>query len=62
MVKDPVCQMEFEEKKAAGQTTYKEQVYHFCTMNCKRRFDHSPEYYLNRTRSKQAEYKDTRNG
>ncbi len=48
MAKDPVCGMEVDEKKAAGQSEYKGQIYHFCTANCKRWFDKYPERYLDK--------------
>ncbi|MHB8926867.1 MAG: YHS domain-containing protein [Bacillota bacterium] len=46
MAKDPVCQMDVDEKTAKGQTVYKGQTYYFCSPGCKTAFDQDPERYL----------------
>ncbi len=46
MVKDPVCGMDLDEKKAKAKSEYHGQVYYFCTANCKRWFDKYPDRYL----------------
>ncbi len=46
MVRDPVCGMEIDEKKAAAISEHHGQVYYFCTANCKRWFDKYPDRYL----------------
>jgi Cu+-exporting ATPase len=43
---DPVCGMEVEEKEAAGSSTYKGEIYYFCSLHCKEEFDKDPERYL----------------
>ena len=59
MVNDPVCGMALDETKLTnqasyngltyiGKSEYRGQSYYFCSANCKRHFDHSPEYYLER--------------
>jgi len=45
VAKDPVCGMEVEEKKAAGKSEYKGQMYYFCSPGCKRAFDKEPQKY-----------------
>ncbi|MGH7836074.1 MAG: YHS domain-containing protein [Candidatus Binatia bacterium] len=45
MVKDPVCGMNVDEKKAAGTTVYKGKTYYFCAAVCKTRFEKEPEKY-----------------
>ncbi len=45
MAKDPVCDMEVDEAKAAGSSTYKEKTYYFCSSGCKKTFDANPEQY-----------------
>jgi YHS domain-containing protein len=45
MVKDPVCGMEFDEKKAAAKSEYKGKTYYFCAPGCKKTFDSNPEKY-----------------
>ncbi len=46
MVKDPVCGMVIDEKKAAATSEYKGTTYYFCARGCKVAFDKAPERYL----------------
>jgi YHS domain-containing protein len=47
MVKDVVCGMDVDEKKAAARSEYKGKTYYFCAQGCKVAFDKDPEKYLN---------------
>ncbi len=46
MAKDPVCDMDVDETKAAGSSTHEGVTYHFCSVPCKEQFDQDPEKYL----------------
>jgi YHS domain-containing protein len=46
MAKDPVCNMNVDEKKAAATSVYKGKTYFFCAKVCKERFDKEPEKFL----------------
>jgi YHS domain-containing protein len=46
MAKDPVCNMNVDEKKAAATSEYKGIIYYFCAKSCKEKFDKEPEKYL----------------
>ncbi|MBI5188661.1 MAG: YHS domain-containing protein [Nitrospirae bacterium] len=46
MAKDPVCNMDVDEKKAAATSVYKGKAYYFCAKGCKERFDKDPEKYV----------------
>ncbi len=46
MVNDPVCRMQVEPKKAAGESVYAGRTYYFCSPGCKTAFDKDPEKYL----------------
>jgi len=46
MVKDPVCNMEVDEKRAAATSIYKGKTYYFCAKGCKERFDKDPEKFI----------------
>jgi YHS domain-containing protein len=46
MAKDPVCNMDVDEKTAAGKSEYKGKTYYFCAPGCKKTFDADPEKYL----------------
>ncbi len=46
MAKDPVCNMDVDEKKAAATAEYKGKTYYFCAPGCKRVFLQNPEKYL----------------
>ena len=46
MKKDPVCDMEVAEGKAAAIGEYKGETYYFCAVKCKERFLENPESFL----------------
>jgi Cu+-exporting ATPase len=46
---DPVCGMVIDSETAAARTTYEGQEYFFCSIECKRAFDQSPETYRRET-------------
>lgn len=46
MAKDPVCEMEVDEKKAAATATYEGRTYFFCAPGCKTTFVKAPEKYV----------------
>ncbi len=47
-VKDPVCGMEIEEAEARAKETYNGKTYHFCSINCRKKFVKSPETYVHK--------------
>lgn len=49
MVKDPVCGMQIDEKKAAGTGSHKGRTYYFCSASCKAKFEKSPDQYSQTT-------------
>ncbi len=48
MVKDPVCNMECDEKTSPAKSEYKGKTYYFCAPGCKKTFDENPEKYLSK--------------
>jgi YHS domain-containing protein len=42
--RDPVCNMEVDERSAAARSEYNGQTYHFCSQNCKN--DQNPQQYV----------------
>jgi len=52
MPKDPVCNMNVDEKKAAATSEYKGKTYYFCAKICKEKFDLEPEKYIKKTEQK----------
>lgn len=44
--RDPVCNMEVDERSAAARSDYNGQTYYFCSQNCKNRFDQNPQQYV----------------
>ncbi len=46
MVKDPVCNMNIDENKAAATSVYKGKTYYFCAKVCKEKFDKEPEKFI----------------
>ncbi len=45
MAKDPVCNMDVDERTAAGKSEFRGQAYYFCSEQCKQQFDKNPERY-----------------
>ena len=45
-VKDPVCGMTIEDKEAAATSTYKGDIYYFCSKPCKEDFDKDPGSFV----------------
>jgi YHS domain-containing protein len=45
MAKDPVCGMQVDESKAAGQSVYQRKTFYFCSAGCKAKFDQNPAQY-----------------
>lgn len=45
-VRDPVCGMEIDPNSAAGESSYRGQVFHFCASSCKAKFERDPARYL----------------
>jgi Cu+-exporting ATPase len=45
MTKDPVCNMQVDEKKAEFQSQYAGEKYYFCSEECRNRFERKPEQY-----------------
>lgn len=45
MVKDPVCGMKVDEKKAPAKSDYMGKTYYFCAVACKKAFDQNPAKY-----------------
>jgi len=60
-VKDPVCGMTVDPANLAGSSAYRDSTYFFCSSGCKRKFDSSPELYLEAPdRSLETSTKDKR--
>jgi YHS domain-containing protein len=45
---DPVCGMKVDEKNAPAKSEYNGKTFTFCSEECKKRFDQSPEQYAQR--------------
>ena len=46
MAKDPVCEMDVDEKTAKFKSEYKGKTYYFCNAGCKYTFDEDPTQYV----------------
>src|ERR1035437_6522831 len=46
VVKDPVCGMQVDPAKAAGQSQYQGLTHSFCSLECKKKFDLNPAQYM----------------
>jgi Cu+-exporting ATPase len=42
---DPICGMTIDPATAAGSSSYDGHTYHFCSRNCKTKFDGAPAEY-----------------
>jgi P-type Cu+ transporter len=45
-VRDPVCGMDINPLNAAATTAYQGQTFYFCSVECRHRFDQTPERYV----------------
>ena len=45
-MKDPVCGMQVDDKKAPATSSYNGQRYVFCGQDCKDKFDQNPSRYM----------------
>jgi len=54
MVKDLVCDMMIDPKKAAGTSVYQGQTYYFCSTGCKTEFDKSPQKFVSKAAPAQS--------
>ena len=54
MQKDPVCEMDVDEKMAAAHSSYQGKNYYFCAPGCREAFEKDPARYA----SQQAELSD----
>ncbi len=52
---DPICGMQIEPMRAAGESTYQGQTYYFCSEECKSKFDSESQKYAVKTH--QAEHR-----
>jgi YHS domain-containing protein len=43
---DPICLMKVEKKEGALKTTYKGEMYYFCSPGCQEEFEKDPQKYL----------------
>jgi len=46
MTNAPVCGKQVDERKAPARTNYQGQDHHFCSQDCKRKFDEHPTRYV----------------
>ncbi len=46
---DPVCGMKVDQSKSTAQSNFQGQTYHFCSQECKEKFDRSPQQFARRT-------------
>lgn len=46
MVKDPVCGMEVDPKKASDKSVFEGKTYYFCSPGCKKAFEKEPQKYI----------------
>lgn len=47
--KDPVCGMEIDKNKTQFSSKMNEEVYYFCSENCKQKFNTKPEMYVTKS-------------
>ncbi len=53
MLKDLVCGMDVDEKKAESTSHYKGRLYAFCSASCKTTFEKDPERFIKITSDEQ---------
>ena len=53
-MRDHVCGMDVDEKTAPAKTEFADDMYYFCSEQCKRKFEADPERYVSRTEASQT--------
>ena len=56
MAKDPVCDMDVDEKKTAATSEYGGKTYYFCAKGWKVAFDKNPEKYLGKEKEEGSKH------
>ncbi len=46
MAKDPVCEMEMDEKKTKNRKSYRGKMYYFCSPTCRWAFEGNPQQFV----------------
>lgn len=54
MERDPVCGMEMRPGQEEASFTYQDHTYHFCSHECKERFQQNPKQYMQAEPSSQT--------
>ena len=49
MAVDPVCGMELDRNNAVATSEHDRREYHFCSLQCKQRFDQNPSQFTRKT-------------
>ena len=58
-VKDPVCGMTIDSDKAAAQSQYQGRTFYFCSAQCKKQFDATPDRFAANSGSATADRAET---
>jgi Cu+-exporting ATPase len=51
---DPVCGQKLDEAKAHHKTGYAGVIYHFCSLDCQKKFEEEPGLYIGQEKRKHA--------
>ncbi len=54
--KDPVCGMEIDKGKTQFSSKMNEEVYYFCSENCKQQFNAAPQKYATKSIQNKSEH------
>jgi P-type Cu+ transporter len=46
---DPVCGMQVDDQKSTAKSQFQGNTYHFCSDDCKRKFDQQPQQFASRS-------------
>jgi YHS domain-containing protein len=46
---DPVCGMQVDDQKASAKSQFQGTTYHFCSDECKRKFDQQPQQFASKS-------------
>ena len=51
MERDPVCGMELRPGQEEASITYQDRTFHFCSVECRKRFEQKPKDYIKASES-----------
>lgn len=60
IMRDPVCGVELDEPRTFTQAEHDGQIYYFCSMECRKKFETDPDHFVPTVLERQTEFVNSR--